>query len=185
MTPTPVLLARVRYVGSRVGAIGWAGLAGALLALLLVAAARLNVDPANHEAADHIADLRARFDRASLPGAALRDPADAMAAVAAQLPAADQAPGFIQDVQAGAARDGVRIDRTEYRIQSALGGRAQQLQLVMPAHGTYPQLRTWLQALLSGHPSAALDELALHRETDGAAQLEARVMLTFYTRAVR
>jgi hypothetical protein len=185
MKVATLLLARLLYVGSRAGPVGWVGVGAMLLALAMFGASHLQLDPGNRAAIEDIAQLQAQIARASAPGAALRNPTDAMAAVAGQLPAADQVPVFIQDVQNRASRGGVQIERTEYRMQSALGNRALQLQLVLPAHGTYPQLRTWLESLLHDHPSAALDELSLRREHDGTAQLEARVIFSFYSQAVR
>ena len=178
-------VARLSYVGACVGPVGWIGLAALLIALALVAVSHLQIDPGNRAASDEIARLQAQIVQASKPGAPLRNPADAMAAVAGQLPTADQAPLFIEDVQNSASRSHIQIDRTEYAVQSALGSRALRVQLTMPAHGSYPQLRTWLQSLLHEHPSTALNELSLRREHDGAGQLEARVTISFYSQAVR
>jgi Tfp pilus assembly protein PilO len=185
MKLAPALQAWSLYLSSRAGPVGWAGLAALLLAALLAGAARFELDPANQAAADELAQLQAQLKRASAPGAALRNPTDAMGAVAGQLPAAEQMPAFIQDVQSRAQRGGVQIDRTEYRVQSALGRRALRLQLVMPAHGTYPQLRAWLESLLHEYSSAALDELSLRRQGEGGAQLDAHVVFSFYSQAAR
>ncbi len=181
----PVLQARLLYLGSRAGPIGWAGLGTLLLALLLVGVSRFELDPANQTVIDELARLEVQLAKASAPGAALRNPSDALAALAGQLPAAEQMPTFIEDVQNRAQRGGIQIDRTEYRVQSALGSRALRLQLVMPAHGSYPQLRTWLEALLHEHPGAALDELSLRRQAEGAPQLEAHVAFSFYSQTAR
>ena len=185
MSLHPALQARLLYLGLRAGPVGWAGFGALLLALALTLASRLELDPANRAATQVRAELAAQLAKASSPGAALRDVADPTAAIAGELPAAGQMPAFIHDVQDLASHNSVQIDRTEYRVQSALGKRAQRLQLVMPAHGTYPQLRTWLEALLHDYPSAVLDELSLRRQADGATQLEARVVFSFYSQPVR
>lgn len=185
MKLTPVLQARLGYCALRVGPIGWAG-AGALgVALALAVVARLQVEPASRAALDERAVLERRLAKASAPDADLRNEADPAAAVAAQLPAPEQMPAFIHEVQERAAHEGVQIDRAEYRVQSALGKRALRMQLVMPAHGTYPQVRTWLQALLHEYPSAVLDELGIRRHADGVAELEAHVALSLYCQAIR
>jgi hypothetical protein len=180
-----VLPARLLYVASRAGPIGWIGLGAAVLALVLMGVSRFQLDPAIRAETEDLARFEAQLAKASVPGAALRNPTDAIGAVADQLPPAERMPTFIQDVQERAQRGGVRIDRTEYRVQSALGKRALRLQLVLPAHGTYPQLRGWLESLLHQHPSAALDELTLRRETEGSVQLESHVVFSYYCQAVR
>jgi len=185
MNLAPASQARILYLASRAGPAGWGGLAALLLAIGLALASHIQLDPGNRGASDRLEKLQAQLAKSLVPGAALRHPADAAAAVAGQLPAAEGMPAFIEDVQGRASGAGVQIDRTEYRVQSALGNRALRLQLVMPAHGTYPQLRRWLESLLHEHPSAALEELSLRRQAEGAAQLEAHVVLSFYSQAVR
>jgi len=181
----PTLRAQLLHLGSLVGPVGWIGLGALGVALVLAVVSRTQLDPANRLARSELAELEATLTRASAPGAALRNPTDAMMAVASQLPPADRMSVFIQEVQSRATGAGVQIDRTEYRVQSALGDRAFRLQMTMPAHGTYPQLRSWLEALLREHPSAALDELSLRREAEGAALLEAHVAFSYYSGAVR
>jgi hypothetical protein len=180
-----VLHARLLYLSSCAGPVGWTGLGAIVLALALAAVSRFQLDPTIQADTGELAQLQVQLARASAPGAPLRDPLDAIGAVADQLPAAERMPAFIQDVQDRAQHGGVRIDRTEYRVQSALGKRALRLQLVMPAHGTYPQLRRWIESLLHEHPSAALDEVTLRREAEGAVQLESHVVFSYYCQAVR
>lgn len=185
MKLAPALQARLWFLASRTGAVGAAGAACTAAALALVLIAHLQLAPANRANAAELDPLRAQIAKASAPGAALIDPADAVAAVTGELPPPDRIAAFIEDVQADAVHGGVQIDRTEYRMQSALEKRALRLQLVLPAHGSYPQLRAWLQKLLQAYPTAALDELSLRRQAQGAAQLEAHVVFSFYTQALR
>jgi len=180
-----VLHARLLYLALRAGPIGWTGFGAVVLALVLTGMSRFQLDPAIQAETEEVAGLEVQLAKASVPGAVLGNPTDPTGAVADQLPAAERMPAFIQDVQDRAQRGGVRIDRTEYRVQSALGKRALRLQLVLPAHGTYPQLRGWLESLLHEHPSAALDELTLRREAEGAIQLESHVVFSYYCQAVR
>jgi len=173
-----------RYVLMRGGPVGWIGLGALALAIGLMLYSRLALESANSRASDEVAQLRAELARTLGRGALVRTPVDALGAVAAQLPPADRFPAFIGQVQDRAQRDGVRIERSEYRVQSALDKRALRLQMMMPAHGTYPQLRAWLQSLLQSFPNSALDELSMRRETEGSAQLEANVSLSFYSQVV-
>ena len=185
MNRLPELQARIVYLALRMGPVAWAGVGTLLAALALTIVSRLQAEPANRAALEERSSLELRLARASAPGAMRRDAADPVGAIAGQLPGAERMPAFIHDVQDRAVHEGIQIDRAEYRVQSALGKRALRMQLVMPAHGTYPQLRTWLQALLHEYPSAVLDELGMRRHADGAAELEAHVTLSLYCQPVR
>jgi hypothetical protein len=183
---TRVWLAAIRDVFQRMGA------GGVVALLLLVAAlgAGLVVAPGlaadNRELAAQLAQLEARPASPSGAAAAARyDPADPAAALWDQLPAADRFAPFVDALQAQAARRGVVIDRTEYRFQPVLGNRALRTQLILPAHGDYVRIRAWLEDTLHDFPSASLQELALHRVSEGSAQLDARVVIAFYTRSAK
>jgi hypothetical protein len=180
-----VMAAAVRDVIQRLGLAGVC----AFVLLLLAAAGALLVAPrlaaSNRALAGEIAQLS---QPAAAGSAAERsrphyDAADPAAALLDQLPAADRFAPFVDALQAEASHRGVVIDRTEYRIQPVLGGRALRTQLILPARGDYPRIRGWLEGVLHDYPSASLQELALHRATDGAAMLEARVVIAFYTRS--
>jgi hypothetical protein len=179
-----LMRARSMYALRRIGPVGWSGLAALALALASAVDARIWLDPVNRSLAEDADQLSRQIVRAHRPDSLLNPIADPIGTIIGQLPAADQLPTFVEAVQAQAGRKGLSIDRTEYRVQKALAGRALRYQLTMPAHGAYPQIRTWLEALLHDYPSAALDELSLHREADGSGQLEARVTLSFYSQGV-
>jgi Tfp pilus assembly protein PilO len=184
MSAAALLRARTAYLARRLGPVGWCGLAALVLSAATAVGGRIWLDPANAALREELAQMNEQLARARRPDAAFNAPADPIAAIVAQLPPADQLPAFVESVQAQASRKGLQIDRTEYRVQKALAGRALRYQLSMPAHGAYPKLRNWVEQLLHDYPSAALDELSLHRESDGSAQLEARVTLSFYSRGV-
>jgi hypothetical protein len=179
-----LLRARLAYAARRIGPVGWAGIAALLVAVALAAGARLWLDPANRALTAEAAQLKELIARARRPDARFNPIADPVGTIVAQLPPADQLPAFVEAVQAQAGRKGLQIDRTEYRVQKTLSGRALRYQLSMPAHGGYPQIRTWLEALLHDYPSAALDELSMHRAADGSPQLDARITLSFYSQGV-
>jgi hypothetical protein len=168
----------------RIGPAGWSGIAALLVAVAVAAGGRMWLDSANLTMGAEAAQLKDLIARARRPESRLNPIGDPIGTIVAQLPPADQLPAFVEAVQSQAGRKGLQIDRTEYRVQKALAGRALRYQLSMPAHGGYPQIRTWLEALLHDYPSAALDELSMHRSGDGSAQLDARVTLSFYSKGV-
>jgi Tfp pilus assembly protein PilO len=141
------------------------------------------MDSANRSIADALDDTGRELARARQRDLAMGNLADPIGTIASQLPPAEGVPKFVEDVQLRAGHEGLQVDRTEYQVQSALHGRALRYQLTMPAHGTYPGLRAWVAGLLHEYPNATLDEISLRRESDGAGQLEARVVFSFYSRS--
>jgi hypothetical protein len=195
--PRVVLLrARLAYAVGRLGPVGWVGLGAGAIGLALGVAA-LQLGAVRSDEALEASSLSARLAlvRASRPvadagapldaaGVQVNEQSDPIGAVVAQLPAAAELMPFVSTVQALAARNAVRIDRTEYRVQPALGNRALRYQLVLPAHGTYPRVRGWLDALLLAYPTATLDELQVQRAAEGGG-IDARIAIGYFTRSAR
>jgi Tfp pilus assembly protein PilO len=100
----------------------------------------------------------------------------------ADLPALDQAPQFIEALHRQAARAGLQIERAEYRSPTLAAGLVMRSQLVLPLTGRYPDIARWLDQLLRQHPSVAIDELSLQRDTGEGDQVRARVVVSHYSR---
>lgn len=169
------------FVARRLGVLGWAGV---LLLVLAVLAAALVGPALRHQDAQarvELAALRERWAHLQAPADVLaaRDP---VAAFASSLPPSDAVPDFLAQLQKGADLGSVQIDRTEYRIQPALGGMAERIRMNFPAHVDYLHLRRWLEHLLHDHPSLTLDDLNLHRASDGGDELDAHIGLSLIAR---
>ena len=166
------------YAGLRLGRCGLAG------AALLGVCAVVWVAQAWRSSGDTLAQ---RVDRAraelknSAPAA---QPAATAQSFMAQLPPAEQVPQFIEGVHRLAQAAGVQIERAEYRAPSLASGQVLRSQLVLPLTGSYPGITRWLGQVLSEHPSAAIDELSLQRETTTGEPVRARVLLSYYSRAM-
>ncbi len=164
------------YIGLRLGRCGVAGLmlllgCGAVFAVQLL---RSQGDT-----------LSQRIDqaRADLKGAAAAvKPVATAQTFLAQLPAAEQVPQFIEGVHRLAQAAGLQIDRAEYRAPVLASGQVLRSQIVLPLTGSYPGITRWLGQVLSQHPSAAIDELSLQRETAAGEPVRARVVLSHYSR---
>jgi len=173
--------ARLFYLLRVLGPVGWGGIFLVLGSVLLLLGGSLRLGAQERDERLSIDRLEQRIRQGSDPVrvAAARDPVEALLLF---LPPAGAAPDFIRDLERRAARSGVRIDRTEYRVHSILGNNAQRYQVSFPAHAAYPQVRTLLEGLLHDYPSLALDEISFRREAEGGEQLEARVSLSLYLR---
>lgn len=102
-----------------------------------------------------------------------------------QLPDSGDALRFVEAVQAEAQQRGLQIEATEYRSEYLLGGKVLRYRVQMPARGSYPALRGWIEELMYRHPTAALDEFAVRRDAEGSATVTARIQLSHYSRVAR
>lgn len=73
---------------------------------------------------------------------------------------------------------GVQTRSATYRTQPA-GGRLERYEIVLPASGSYSQIRDFLKRALAEIPVLSLDQMSLKREkrTDGTVQAELRLTL--------
>ncbi len=176
MTAVP-LLARLRYLGRRAG---WPALAGAAL---LAGAGAIEFDslPA---ARGKLAEVRAAIVKAraqrNVPERATADAANLLAA----LPARDALEGIVAAIHQAAAAQGLATGSGEYRSRKEAGGEVLRYEIALPLKGAYTALRAWLADLAAQQPALAIDELSLHRSTAEAGQVEGRLRLSLFLRAL-
>ncbi len=185
---TPAWLARLQQARAwvahallRLGWPGWVGLA--MLALALGAGLGLvMLDALAAERGAELAD--ARRDAALARALPVPKTANGDAQVLlARFDTAERLPDLVEDVHRRAAEFSIEIEQAEYRAQADLGGRALRCEFVLPARGSYPNLRNWLTAVLRAHPGATVLEFSLRRSGEGAGRLDARVRLAAYLRS--
>ena len=86
----------------------------------------------------------------------------------------------LAQVSAAAARSGVTFDSGEYRLSRETGVRLVRYEVTLPLRGTYAQVRTFVAAVLDELPQAALEDVAIKRDSVSAQALEARLRLCVY-----
>ena len=67
----------------------------------------------------------------------------------------------------------------EYRLENRSSGLAA-YRITLPVRGTYPQVRSFLDAVLKDVPTASVDGLRFERKKAAEDQVEAQVRLTLY-----
>lgn len=180
----PHFFARLRY---RAASLSWMGLLGLALTLaggIVAAANLLLVQPRNEAQQVEVAHLsdhlsRARSRPAPLP---VVNPEQALLA---DLEGPESIAGFVEFIHEEAARHTLAVDSADYRAETVVAGKVIRYRVSLPVHGSYLQLRTWLDQVLAQKAAASLDELALKRESDGAGMLIARVHMSYFTRAAQ
>ena len=171
--PDTAATRRGRYATWLMGQAGWPAALGGGLLVFAVAFHVAGLLPAQERLSELRADVAAR--RAAL---AREAQGRSGATRAGGFPAENAREDLLQEVHDAAEARGVRIDSAEYR--QAREGLLLKSELILPVHGTYPQLRAWLADIMNGIPALALDEFSLHRESVGNPMLEGRVRLSLF-----
>lgn len=100
----------------------------------------------------------------------------------AQLPSQEATDPLINDIHSAARNNGVRLEQGEYRLQVESGTRLARYRIVLPAKGTYPQMRSWLDQITAAHAGLAVEELTMRREEINKEILDSRVTLALLLR---
>lgn len=79
-----------------------------------------------------------------------------------------------------AAEAGVTLSQGDYHTQADTDCACQQLQVILPIRGTYPQIRAFVDAALEKIPSLSLDEISFRRDSVKTPAVEARLRLTLF-----
>jgi hypothetical protein len=170
--PTARLHAFAETLGAS-GAVG-AGLIvlGASLYFSLLAPAQDDLDL-----------LRGKIERAargrgtSLPG---DQSSEQLKQFFALLPPSSDAPRWVMRMHQLAERDGLTLESGEYRMERSRDWPVANYRITLPIHGSYPQIRRYIDDLLREVPAAALEDLAIQRDNVSAADVDAKVRLTLY-----
>lgn len=175
---------RIYYaLASGAANLGWPGILGLGL-LVLVCGFYFSTLRSEQSRLD---DLRqqiatAREQRAA-PAADARTPAtasDKLAAFYGFFPGANDLPDLLQKVFAAAKGQGLQLENAEYRVVRDNVGALLQFQLTLPVHGTYPQIRKFVDGAMAQVPALSLDSIQFDRPKVGDAQVDAKVKLAVY-----
>lgn len=188
MTPIktlpPYFFSRLRYRAAKLSWIGLLGLALTSAGAAVAAANLLFVQPRNEVTQVEVAQVSDQLSKVRsqpVPSPAI-NPEQALLA---DLHGPESIAGFVEFIHEEAARHTLAVDSADYRAETLVAGKVIRYRVSLPVHGSYLQLRTWLDQVLAQKAAASLDELALKRESDGAGMLIGRVQLSYFTRAVQ
>jgi hypothetical protein len=97
-------------------------------------------------------------------------------------PAVETAPKWLGRVYAIAEKQGLDLQKGEYRLTSNPQDRIVGYQAVFPVRGSYPQLRAFIVNSLEEFPIASMDDLRLERQRSAETAVDAQIKLTFFLR---
>lgn len=79
-----------------------------------------------------------------------------------------------------AANAGITLAQGDYRQRPEADCNCFALQVTLPIRGTYPQIRSFVDAILERLPALSLDEISFRRDNVKALAVDARLRLTLY-----
>ena len=167
-------------VAWHVGRTGRPGLVG----LVLILASSCFLVSTHLQVANEAATLRAELATAQQRAAAAPH---AVASVATQalrnLPRRADMPAVLGVLLKQADDARLSLDTGKYEMSSTKTGDITRYKLSFPVVGPYPQVRQFIDSILTTLPAAAVSELSFERKHGGDGTVEAQIRLTVFTRS--
>jgi Tfp pilus assembly protein PilO len=167
----------------QVSAMGWPGVAGAVLIALSLAFAASAIVPLETRIGElkaDVASLRAKLQSAPATAAEVAAAGDPLTNFYAFFPPLGSTPEWLQRIFSLAEAQGLRLEAGEYRLKRERDFKLARYELTLPVRGGYPQIREFVSQVLTEVPASSLDELSLRREDSASATVEARIRLTLH-----
>ena len=119
---------------------------------------------------------------AQIPGHAtpISDPRTDLAEFYAALAKTENAPDLLRRMHRAALDQGLMLDQAEYRAVPDAEGKFTRYQIVLPAKGTYPEVRRFLVQVSGAVPGLAIDSINFQRQQIGDPVVEAQIKLTLF-----
>lgn len=127
-----------------------------------------------------MARLRASTADSTQQAAVVHDPAADLGAFYATLARPAQIPDLLRRLHRAAADQGLVVEQGEYRPVPDPDGRLVRYQILLPARGTYPEVRRFLAQASRTVPALALEGVAFQRQQIGDEMLEAQIKFTLF-----
>ncbi|MEN9706025.1 MAG: hypothetical protein RLZZ393_1904 [Pseudomonadota bacterium] len=107
-------------------------------------------------------------------------PAPAKAAKAQALPLRDQAPQVVERIMREAVAAEVDLASAKYEFVAARDGMLARYAMTFPVHASYPKLRRFIDKVLAGEPSVAIESLRIERKSIGVKTVDAELRLSLF-----
>jgi hypothetical protein len=112
--------------------------------------------------------------------ASVRDPREELGAFYGALARPVDAPDMLRRLHRAARDQGLILDQADYRPVPDPDGGLTRYQIVLPARGTYPEVRRFLVRASGDVPGLAIDSVLFQRQQIGDAQVDAQIKLTLF-----
>lgn len=173
-----MIRAFIARAGARLGPMGSIGVALLLLAGGFHAGTiypqQTRLEQLQHE----ISVLRQRAARSV--GEDLRSPMTDLETFYAFFPVPDELPDILSKVYGAAKGQGLPLERGEYRLMRSKLDGVLQYQLAFPVHGSYPQIRKFVDRALADVPALSLESVHFERQKIAEPALDAKITLAVH-----
>ena len=175
------LILDLRRGGARLGWMGAIGVAFALLAAVEWLSVSLPAASAMQELeAQLLLQRESPRGGREIGAAADGDPGAQIAAFEKFFPAASDINRLVAEVHRVAEKEGLLLDKGEYKLGEEQGLNILRYQINLPVRGSYQSIRAFLRRALLEIPSLSLDGISLQRQSAGEDVLEARIRLSLF-----
>lgn len=128
----------------------------------------------------HASDLRATAAREPDHAARRHDPQAELDAFYAALAQPAHVPDLLRRLHRVAANQGLVVEQGEYRPLPDPSGKLTRYQILLPARGTYPEVRRFIAQASRELPALALDGIAFQRQQIGDEIVETQIKFTLF-----
>lgn len=166
--------------------LGLPGVAGITLLVFSLSYALSAILPLRSQVESYQAQIAAAKARAARGEAGIPDdtPAAQLRAFYQYLPPQPNAPEWLDKIYAAADKANVTLLRGEYGLAVDAETGVARYRILLPVKGSYGQIRGFISAALDSVPTLALDDVNFERDKISENQVEARVRMTLYLKAV-
>jgi len=171
-----LMLARAAWSVKRTGRLGLGGIALLGASLVFFVSTYLQLSNDTRTLATQLASL------GTLRSAPRNVTVNPEVELLRSLPSRGAMPSLLGTVLRQADAAHLSIDSGKYEETAMKAGGLVRYRVTFPLSGPYPQIRQFIDALLTAMPSVAVSELSMQRKTIGDGAVEAQVGLTVFTR---
>ena len=127
-----------------------------------------------------LAERNALRQASPQPVQAMRDPQADLAAFYVGLTREADVPDQLRRLHRAAQAQGLRLAQSQYRPLPDPGGKLTRYQILLPARGSYPEIRRFLAQASREVPGLALEGIRFQRRDIGEAELDAQIRFTLF-----
>ena len=173
------LLIQIRWQIARLNLIGKIGLGLFTLSIVFFWAAVLPQKENIHKLKEQAASMQQRTQIEAAVGTKLDDN-QVLQIFYDFFPGIDSSPYWIKELDRIAKKHKVELSRSDYRLMQEQDSKLARYEMVLPVHGSYPQIRAFIADVLETIPALALVDIALKREDIKSGKLDARLSMNLY-----
>ena len=168
-------IAEAAWQVRRLGAMTVAGIAAAVLALVLFLGNNLPQGKL-------VAGLKAQLAHVASAATSSATAVPGTGMVLAALPPRDSAPQILAKVLEEARASGIDLPKGQYEFVSAHEGVAARYRMTFPVRAEYPAIREFLDRTLVALPAVAVEGMRIERKNVGDNSVDAELRLSAYVR---